>query len=426
MNVYDADRLADQLAAEGGLQRSGQAKDAKVIMLNTCSVREKAQEKLFDELGRLRAHKAIDPGVRIGVGGCVASQEGARILKRAPYVDVVFGPQTIHRVPKLLAERERTGKTQIDISFPRMEKFDSLVQPGVRGPRAFVSVMEGCSKHCSFCVVPHTRGPEVSRPLMDVLDEVAGLSIDGVREVTLLGQNVNAYLGYEPGGAQCSFSRLLECVAQIDGIERIRYTTSHPVNFTDDLIEAHAKLPKLMPHVHLPVQCGDDRLLALMKRGHTLLEYKTIIRKLRKACPSIAITSDFIVGFPSESPAQFQHTIDLARWAGFDGGFSFMYSPRPGTPAASYGRQVPREEQTKRLTKLQRELSDSFVRAGRRCVGKMMKVLVEGPAPRGGLLTGHAPNNRMIVFSGSAEVGDIREVRVDEARGAALAGTIID
>ena len=427
MNVYDADRLADQLAAAGGLQRSADASEAKVIMLNTCSVREKAQEKLFDELGRLRARKEADPGVRIGVGGCVASQEGERILARAPYVDVIFGPQTIHRVPALLAERERTGKAQLDISFPGIAKFDELAAPGARGPRAFVSAMEGCSKYCSFCVVPYTRGPEVSRPLADVLDEVAMLALDGVREVTLLGQNVNAYLGREPGGAQASLARLLECVAALDGIERIRYTTSHPVNFGADLIAAHAQLPKLMPHVHLPVQSGSDRVLARMKRGHTLLEYKGILRKLRQANPDIAITSDFIVGFPGESRSQFAKTVELVAQADFDGGFSFIYSPRPGTPAASLPEQLERAEQTARLVELQAALAASFARRGRACVGQEVEVLVEGPAPKGGKLTGHAPNNRVVVFAGAgASVGDIRKVRIDAARGAALAGTIVD
>lgn len=423
MNDYDSDRMADVLAC-AGMERTGRPEEAGVILLNTCSVREKAQERLFDELGRMRAHKERDPGVRIGVGGCVASQEGGRIVGRAPYVDLVFGPQAIHRLPGMLERREATRRPQVDLTFDAVEKFDELPPVGARGARAFVSVMEGCSKYCTFCVVPYTRGREVSRPVADVLDEVADLALGGARDVTLLGQNVNAYMGREPGGT-ASLARLVECVSHIDGIDRIRYTTSHPVNFTDDLVAAHAGVAKLMPHVHLPVQSGDDRVLARMKRGHTLLEYKQVIRKLRKAHQGISITSDFIVGFPGETEGQFERTVDLARWARFDGGFSFVYSARPGTPAASYGGQVPPDEGKRRLRRLQGVLDATARESAARYVGTRQQVLVEGETRRGDALLGRLPDNRTASCAGKARVGELREVRVTAARGAALAAEFL-
>lgn len=426
MNEYDAERMADLLRRDLELERCESPQDAQVILLNTCSVREKAQEKLFDELGRLRGFKERDPRVRIGVGGCVASQEGARILERAPFVDVVFGPQTVHRLPALLAERQERDAAAIDISFPLVEKFDALPAPGRRGPRAFVSVMEGCSKYCSFCVVPYTRGPEVSRPVLDVLDEVADLAARGTKEVTLLGQNVNAYLGPDPRGRDAGFARLLECVAEVDGIERIRYTTSHPVNCTDALAAAHGSLPQLMPHMHLPVQSGDDRILARMKRGHTVIEYKQIIRRLRRARPDLALTSDFIVGFPGETEEQFERTLELARWVGYDGGFSFIYSPRPGTPAASLEGQVPRPVQVARLERLQAELAASSARLGEALVGSEQQVLVEGPAKKGALMQGRLPNNRLALFAGPAAAGELRTLRIHALRGATLRGELLD
>ncbi|MFZ4760909.1 MAG: tRNA (N6-isopentenyl adenosine(37)-C2)-methylthiotransferase MiaB, partial [Burkholderiaceae bacterium] len=346
MNEYDSDKMVDVLGASQpeGIEATDDPEQADIVLFNTCSVREKAQEKVFSDLGRLRALKLARPDLVIGVGGCVASQEGANIVSRAPYVDVVFGPQTLHRLPALIEARRRTGRAQVDITFPSIEKFDHLPPARVEGASAFVSIMEGCSKYCSFCVVPYTRGEEVSRPFDDVLVEVAGLAEQGVREVTLLGQNVNAYLGSagagidagegDDGSAQADFAMLLDYVAEIPGIERIRYTTSHPREFSQRLIDAHGAIPKLAGHVHLPVQSGSDRVLAAMKRGYTVLEYKSIIRRLRAARPDVSITSDFIVGFPGETEADFERTMALIEDVGFDGAFSFLYSPRPGTPAA--------------------------------------------------------------------------------------------
>lgn len=425
MNAYDSQRMADVLADRGGLATTTRAEDADVILLNTCSVREKAQEKLFDELGRLRRHKERDPSVRIGVGGCVASQEGARLLARAPFVDIVFGPQTIHRLPEMLAAAAATKEKQVDISFPAIEKFDSLPAPGIRGPCAFVSVMEGCSKYCSFCVVPYTRGQEMSRPVADVLDEVADLALQGVRDVTLLGQNVNAYLGPQPGGSTADLARLIECVAHIDGIERIRYTTSHPVNFTDSLVEAHARVRKLMPHVHLPVQAGDDRTLARMKRGHTLLEYKATIRKLRAARPGISISSDFIVGFPGETEEQFGRTLALVRSLRFDGGFAFIYSPRPGTPAASLPDPTPRADKVRRLTALNTLLQTATRSRSAAYVGSIATVLVEAQEKRGTGLCGRLPDNRVINCTGPAELAELRQVLITGTSGYVLKGEFL-
>ena len=425
MNVYDSQKLADVLHQDCGLEPTDKSEKAKVILLNTCSVREKAQEKLFDELGRLRKIKSKDPEVVIGVGGCVASQEGERIFKRAPFVDIVFGPQTIHRLPKLLADRKQQNKRQIDISFPAIEKFDSLPKAGIQGPKAFVSVMEGCSKFCSFCVVPYTRGHEVSRPVADVLDEVATLALQGVCEVTLLGQNVNAYLGALPRGGLADLAYLMECVSNIDGIERIRYTTSHPVNFTDSLINAHAKLPKVMPHVHLPVQAGDDRILSRMKRGHTLLEYKSIIKKLRAVRPGISITSDFIVGFPGETEKQFNKTVQLARDLRFDGGYSFIYSPRAGTPAASFADDTPSHKKVTRLKKLNEVLQTETRKRSSTYLGTIGTVLVEGKEKRGNRLCARLPDNRTINCAGKGEIGQIRKVLITGTSGYVLEGKFL-
>ncbi len=343
MNEYDSAKMADVLHAAEGLELTASPTDADVILFNTCSVREKAQERVFHDLGRVRELKIANPALIIGVGGCVASQEGATIVERAPYVDVVFGPQTLHRLPELIARRRSSGRPQIDISFPEIEKFDHLPPPRVDGASAFVSIMEGCSKYCSFCVVPYTRGEEVSRPFEDVLTEVADLADQGVREVTLLGQNVNAYRGpMTTSGSIADLATLIEYLAEIDGLERIRYTTSHPKEMTQTLVDAYRRVPKLVSHLHLPVQSGSDRVLASMKRGYTALEYKSIVRRLREARPQLALTSDFIVGFPGESEADFEQTMKLVDDVGFDGSFSFVYSPRPGTPAAQFADQVER------------------------------------------------------------------------------------
>ncbi len=421
MNVYDANRMADVLAQNCAHKTTDDPSQADVILLNTCSVREKAQEKLFDELGRLRRLKQSRPTMRIGVGGCVASQEGANILRRAPFVDLVFGPQTIHRLPAMLDKQAATGKPQIDLTFAAIEKFDQLPAPGINGPRAFVSIMEGCSKFCSFCVVPYTRGQEISRPVADVLDEVAELALRGVREVTLLGQNVNAYLGAEPGGT-ADLARLIECITHIDGIARIRYTTSHPVNFTASLIDAHARLAKLMPSVHLPVQAGDDRILARMKRNHTLLEYKSIVSALLKAKPDISITSDFIVGFPGETSAQFERTLKLVKDVRFDGGYSFIYSARPGTPAANFSDPVGHAEKLDRLKRLQQLLQDLARQRSATYVGTAQQILVEGPSKRDGDWCGRLPDNRMVNCRGKAKLGQLRDVRITGTSGYTLRG----
>ena len=425
MNEYDSQRMADALRVGCGMEAAGAPEEADVIVLNTCSVRAKAAEKLFDELGRLRKHKQARPEVLIGVAGCVASQEGAAIIGRAPYVDLVFGPQALHRVGTLIRRRRQTGVPQIDLQFPEIEKFDSLPAATAEGPRAFVAAMEGCSKYCSFCVVPYTRGPEFSRPLADVLEEVAGLALQGVREVTLLGQNVNAYAGAEPGGGIADLARLAECVANVEGIERIRYTTSHPVNFTQRLIDAHAANSRLMPQVHLPVQSGDDRILARMKRGYTAVEYKAIVRRLRRAQPGISLTSDFIVGFPGESERQFANTLRLVEEVGFDGGFSFIYSARPGTPAAALADDLSTGEKKQRLHQLQELLDSQFAAGNRRRVGENLPVLVEGSAKSGGLLTGRAPDNRVVNFSGAARIGEMVQVAIEAAGRFSLRGGVV-
>jgi tRNA-2-methylthio-N6-dimethylallyladenosine synthase len=427
MNEYDSAAIAGVLAAAEGLEPTAQADEAEVIVFNTCSVREKAQEKVFADLGRVRHLKRTNPRLMIAVGGCVASQEGAGIVARAPFVDVVFGPQTLHRLPELLARRRASGEAQVDISFPEIEKFDRLPAPRVAGASAFVSIMEGCSKYCSFCVVPYTRGEEVSRPFEDVLREIAALAGRGVREVTLLGQNVNAWRG-DIGGAPADFAELLRYVAEIDGIGRIRYTTSHPREFTQRLIAIHAELPQLAPHVHLPVQSGADRVLAAMKRGYTALEYRSIARRLKKTRPALSLTSDFIVGFPGETEADFAATLALARELGFDGSFSFLYSPRPGTPAAELADPTPREEKLERLQRLQ-AVRDAQSRAvSESMVGGLERVLVEGPSRKDAAeLAGRTGNNRVVNFRAApALVGRFAEVRVTAALSHSLRGELLD
>jgi tRNA-2-methylthio-N6-dimethylallyladenosine synthase len=429
MNEYDSAKMVDVLGASqaGGVEMTDDPALADIVLFNTCSVREKAQEKVFSDLGRLRALKKVRPELVIGVGGCVASQEGANIVSRAPYVDVVFGPQTLHRLPALIDARRRTGRAQVDISFPEIEKFDHLPPARVEGASAFVSIMEGCSKYCSFCVVPYTRGEEVSRPFEDVLVEVAGLAEQGVREVTLLGQNVNAYLGATgEGDESADFAMLLEYVAEIPGIERIRYTTSHPLEFSQRLIDAHASTPKLAGHVHLPVQSGSDRVLAAMKRGYTVLEYKSIIRRLRAARPDVSITSDFIVGFPGETEADFERTMTLIEDVGFDGSFSFVYSSRPGTPAADLTDDTPQSLKLERLRRLQAATDAHAQRISQAMVGSMQRVLVEGPSRKDPAeFAGRTENNRVVNFAGAPRlVGQLVDLRITSALPHSLRGEL--
>ena len=429
MNEYDSAKMVDVLGQSqaGGIEMTDDPALADIVLYNTCSVREKAQEKVFSDLGRLRALKKERPGMVIGVGGCVASQEGANIVSRAPYVDVVFGPQTLHRLPALIDARRRTGRAQVDISFPEIEKFDHLPPARVEGASAFVSIMEGCSKYCSFCVVPYTRGEEVSRPFEDVLVEVAGLAEQGVREVTLLGQNVNAYLGATGAGDETAdFAMLLDYVAEMPGIERIRYTTSHPLEFTQRLIDAHGSTPKLAGHVHLPVQSGSDRVLAAMKRGYTVLEYKSIIRRLRAARPDVSITSDFIVGFPGETEADFERTMALIEDIGFDGSFSFIYSSRPGTPAADLADDTPQSQKLERLRRLQAATDAQARRISAAMVGTMQRVLVEGPSKKDpGELAGRTENNRVVNFAGAPRlVGQLVDLRIGLALPHSLRGEL--
>ena len=400
--------------------------EADIILFNTCSVREKAQEKVFSDLGRARQLKEQNKDLIIGVGGCVASQEGSAILERAPYVDIVFGPQTLHRLPQMINRRRQSGKAQVDVSFPEIEKFDNLPPPSFSPPSAFVSVMEGCSKYCSFCVVPYTRGEEVSRPLAGVLDEVARHSANGAREVVLLGQNVNAYRAAFDGGI-ADFAALLECVCAIDGIERVRFTTSHPAEFGERLIEAVGALPKLADHIHLPVQSGSDRILAAMKRGYTTLEYKSIIRKLRRIRPQATITSDFIIGFPGESEQDFAKTMALVDEMEFDFSYSFLYSPRPGTPAAALPDDTPPAEKKRRLQQLQDKLATNGREISERMVGLTCNVLAEGAAKRGrGFLSGRTSNNRMVSFRAEeSDVGKMLPVRIVEATKHALRGEVV-
>jgi len=425
MNEYDSDKMADVLNAAQGYEPTQDVDEADLILFNTCSVREKAQEKVFSDLGRVKHLKA--KGVKIGVGGCVASQEGDAIITRAPYVDVVFGPQTLHRLPELLAQRERQDRPQVDISFPEIEKFDNLPPARVEGATAFVSIMEGCSKYCSYCVVPYTRGEEVSRPFDDVLVEVAGLAAQGVREVTLLGQNVNAYRGRMGDTAEIAdFALLIEYVAGIPGIERIRYTTSHPNEFTQRLVEAYAKVPQLVNHLHLPVQHGSDRILMAMKRGYTAMEYKSTVRKLRAIRPDISLSSDFIVGFPGETDQDFDRMMKLIEDVGFDASFSFIFSPRPGTPAAALHDDTPHELKLARLQKLQKTIDDNVKRIGDSRVGTLQRVLVEGAAKHSeGVLMGRTECNRVVNFAGDARlVGQMIDLRITQSMAYTLRGEV--
>jgi tRNA-2-methylthio-N6-dimethylallyladenosine synthase len=427
MNEYDSDRMADVLAATEGVEPTDDPAQADIILFNTCSVREKAQEKVFSDLGRVQALKRERPGLIVGVGGCVASQEGEAIVARAPYVDVVFGPQTLHRLPELIAKRRDTGRPQVDISFPEIEKFDNLPPARVEGYTAFVSIMEGCSKYCSFCVVPYTRGEEVSRPFEDVLTEIAGLASQGVREVTLLGQNVNAYVGRMADGETADFALLLEYVAEIPGIDRIRYTTSHPKEFTQRLIDAYARIPKLVSHVHLPVQSGSDRILAAMKRGYTALEYKSIIRRLRVARPDISLSSDFIVGFPGETAEDFERTMKLVEDIGFDHSFSFVYSSRPGTPAADLPDETPQSLKLERLQRLQAAIDANAARISQAMVGTVQRVLVDGHARKDASeLSGRTDNNRVVNFAGADRLlGNFVDVRITAALPHSLRGEVV-
>ena len=426
MNEYDSDKMTDVLHAADGYEATLNMDEADLILFNTCSVREKAQEKVFSDLGRVKHLKAR--GVLIGVGGCVASQEGAAIIQRAPYVDVVFGPQTLHRLPDLLAKQRATGKPQVDISFPEIEKFDHLPPARVQGASAFVSIMEGCSKYCSYCVVPYTRGEEVSRPFDDVLVEVAGLADQGVKEITLLGQNVNAYRGPMGGSTEIAdFATLLDYVHDIPGIERIRYVTSHPNEFTQRLIDAYARLPKLVNHLHLPVQHGSDRILMAMKRGYTAMEYKSTIRKLRAIRPDLAMSSDFIVGFPGETEDDFEKMMKLIDDVGYDTSFSFIYSPRPGTPAAALHDDTPHSVKLARLQRLQAAIDHSVEAISASRLGTVQRVLVEGPARKtADALFGRTECNRPVVFNGPDRlIGQLVDIKITEAPMRSLRGEVV-
>ncbi len=427
MNEYDSDKMQDVLLKSHGLSITDVEEDADVILINTCSIREKAQEKVFSQLGRWRKIKEKNPNVIIGVGGCVASQEGEAIIKRAPYVDLVFGPQTIHRLPELLDERNKQQKPQVDISFPEIEKFDNLPEPRKDGPSAFVSIMEGCSKYCSFCVVPYTRGEEMSRPMDGVLAEIMKLAEQGVKEVNLLGQNVNAYRGLSHDGEVVDLALLIHYVAAIDGIERIRFTTSHPVEFTDGLIEAFRDVPELANYLHLPVQSGSDRILSMMKRGHTALEYKQKIRKLREVRPDISLSSDFIVGFPGETAKDFDDTMKLITDIGFDQSFSFIYSARPGTPASSMPDLVSMDEKKARLQHLQSTINDMAAEISQEMVGSTQKILVEGTSKWSEEeLSGKTENNRVVNFAGSKRmIGEMVDVVITEALRNSLRGRVL-
>jgi tRNA-2-methylthio-N6-dimethylallyladenosine synthase len=431
MNEYDSGKMRDVLEAAEGMTCTDNPEEADVLLVNTCSVREKAQEKVFSLLGEWRLFKQQRPHVIIGVGGCVASQEGEGITRRAPFVDLVFGPQTLHRLPELLQSLKQSGRPQIDISFPEIEKFDRLPEPRAQGATAFVSIMEGCSKYCTFCVVPYTRGEEISRPFEQVLREIRGLAARGVREITLLGQNVNAYAGLMQDGAQADLSTLIHFVAMIDGVERIRFTTSHPLDFNDSLIEAYANVPKLNNFLHLPVQSGSDRILSAMKRGHTVLEYKQKLRKLRAVRPDICISTDIIVGFPGESDEDFMATMNLVAEVGFDQSFSFLYSRRPGTPASALPDEVPQELKQRRLELLQQRLNGQARAISQRMVGSVQRILVERPAKRNPeQLAGRTDNNRWVNFDAPPEgtealLNDFTDVLITEAMPNSLRGRLV-
>ncbi len=428
MNEYDSDKMADVLNASEGVVKTDNVEEADIILFNTCSVREKAQEKVFHDLGRVRHLKQKNPDLVIGVGGCVASQEGAAIVARAPYVDIVFGPQTLHRLPQLIAERKSKGKAAVDISFPEIEKFDAMPPAEVKGASAFVSIMEGCSKFCTFCIVPYTRGGEVSRPFDDVLTEVADLAAHGVGEVTLLGQNVNAYRGdMAETEEKADLALLIEYIAEIPGIERIRYTTSHPREMSDRLIETYRKVPKLVSHLHLPVQSGSDRVLAAMKRGYMGIEYKSIIRKLRAARPDISLSSDFIVGFPGETDEDFEKTMKLIEDVGFDSSFSFIYSPRPGTPAVEMEDSTPAEVKSARLSRLQKRIDEQAQVISQAMVGSVQRVLVEGTSRKDAHeLAGRTDNNRIVNFAGNPRLIDrFVDLRITSSLSHSLRGEIV-
>lgn len=427
MNEYDSEKMADVLHAAYGMESTDDPAQADIILFNTCSVREKAQEKVFHDLGRVRHLKENNPNLLIGVGGCVASQEGKAIVSRAPFVDVVFGPQTLHRLPQLIETRKTTGRSQVDISFPEIEKFDHLPPARTEGVTAFVSIMEGCSKYCSFCVVPYTRGEEVSRPLGDVLTEIAVLADQGIKEVTLLGQNVNAYLGVVEDGEIADFALLLEYLHEIPGLERIRYTTSHPKEFTTRLIQSYDQLPKLVNHLHLPVQSGSDRVLAAMKRGYSVLEYKSIIRKLRAIRPDISLSSDFIIGFPGETEADFEATMILIEELNFDESYSFVYSPRPGTPAADLPDDTPQEVKLERLQRLQAQINQQARKISQQMVGSIQRILLEGVSKKNAEeFFGRTDNNRVVNLACDRSlVGSFVNVRITEARSHTLRGEIL-
>jgi tRNA-2-methylthio-N6-dimethylallyladenosine synthase len=433
MNEYDSDKMIDVLAGAEGTVRTENPEDADIILFNTCSVREKAQEKVFHDLGRVKHLKQTNPNLVIGVGGCVASQEGDAIVTRAPYVDVVFGPQTLHRLPQLIAARRSSGRSQVDISFPEIEKFDAMPPARTDGSSAFVSIMEGCSKYCTFCVVPYTRGDEVSRPVTDVLTEIAGLTAQGVREITLLGQNVNAYRGAldrnsaDDDDDTGDLAYLIETIAQMDTVSRIRYTTSHPREVTQRLIDIYRTVPKLVSHLHLPVQSGSDRILAAMKRGYTVLEYKSLVRKLRAARPDLSLSSDFIIGFPGETEDDFERTLKLAEELGFDNSFFFIYSPRPGTPAADLPDDTPQELKVQRLIRLQKLVEGQAFAISRQMVGAVQRVLVEGTAKKDSTeLAGRTDNNRVVNFAGHSRlIGQFIDVRITEALPHSLRGELV-
>jgi tRNA-2-methylthio-N6-dimethylallyladenosine synthase len=427
MNEYDSDKMADLLRACDGMEPTGHPEEADVILFNTCSIREKAEEKVFSDLGRVRPLKLANPDLLIGVGGCVASQEGAAILKRAPYVDVIFGPQTLHRLPQLLQARRDTGRPQVDISFPEIEKFDHLPIPQTTSGTAYVSIMEGCSKYCTFCVVPYTRGEEVSRPLADVMRDVQVLLAQGVKEVMLLGQNVNAYRGASDDGDTVDFAFMLQALAGLDGLSRLRFTTSHPKDMTQRLIDVYATTPKLVSHLHLPVQSGSDRILAAMKRGHTVLEYKSIIRRVRAARPDICITSDFIVGFPGETEQDFEATMKLIDEIGFDNSFSYLYSPRPGTPAAELRDDTPHEVKAARLQRLQDRIAKQEDGVAQAMLGTTQRALVEGVSKKDTQeLAARTDNNRVVNFSGAANlIGEFVNVNITQVVRHTLRGELV-
>ncbi|WP_157314243.1 tRNA (N6-isopentenyl adenosine(37)-C2)-methylthiotransferase MiaB [Chitinibacter sp. GC72] len=427
MNEYDSDKMVDVLHASEGLSRTDNVEEADVILFNTCSVREKAQEKVFSDLGRIKELKNANPNIVIGVGGCVASQEGDTIVKRAPYVDIVFGPQTLHRLPELIAEKRKTGVSQVDISFPEIEKFDHMPPARVEGGSAFVSIMEGCSKYCSFCVVPYTRGEEVSRPFDDVLVEVANLAQQGIKEIHLLGQNVNAYRGKMEDGEIADFATLLEYVHEIPGIERMRFTTSHPKEMTQRIIDCYKNLPKLVSHLHLPVQAGSDRVLVNMKRGYTTLEYKSLIRKLREARPDICMSSDFIVGFPGETEDDFERTMKLIEDVRFDASFSFVYSRRPGTPAADLGDDVPEEVKLARLKRLQARIEEFASEINQEMLGTVQRVIVEKISKKDSKeLAGRTDNNRIVNFPGNPRlINQMVNVRITKVFPHTLGGELV-